>query len=172
MDQTGYIQVYTGDGKGKTTAGLGLALRGTCAGFRVYIGQFLKGQDYAELKATQYLPQLSMEQYGLPSFVKGKPSEKDLEIAKAGFERATEAVESGYFDIVILDEINTAVDIGIIEEDRVLKLMDKKPEQVELVLTGRGASPTICAQADLVTEMKAHKHYYDQGVMARKGIEF
>ncbi len=172
MDQVGYIQVYTGDGKGKTTAGLGLALRGTCSGLKVYIGQFLKGQDYAELKAVQYLPNLSMEQYGLPSFIKGKPSEKDLEIAAAGFDRASEALESGYFDIVILDEINTAVEIGIVEEEKALKLMDSKPDHVELVMTGRGASEAIMARADLVTEMKALKHYYDDGVMARKGIEF
>lgn len=172
MQRKAYIQVYTGQGKGKTTAALGLALRAVCADLKVYMGQFFKGQDYAELKAAQLLRGFSMEQYGLVHFIKGKPKSEDYQAAKTGFERAKEALHSQSFDLIILDEINTALSLGLLDEDEVLAMMDNKPDNVELVLTGRGASQKIMDKADLVTEMKEIKHYYQNGVMARKGIEY
>ena len=172
MEQPGYLQVYIGDGKGKTTAAFGLALRAVCADLKVYIGQFLKGQAYSELRATEFLPKLTIEQFGLPGVIKGQPSEEDLLAGKRGMARAKEALESNYFDLVILDEVTTAVQVKIVEEEELLQLIDSKPENVELVLTGREAGLEILDRADLVTEMKEIKHYFHTGVLARKGIEY
>lgn len=172
MFQTGYTHVYTGDGKGKSTTALGLALRTVCAGGRVYIGQFFKGSSYAELKAQALLPGLTIEQFGLPSFVRGGEMSEDRDMAVRGMNRVEEALESEYFDLVILDEINKVIALGLIDEDRVLRLIDSKPEATELVLTGAEAPPRILDRADLVTEMVRVKHYSDTGVIARKGIEY
>jgi len=172
MFQAGYTQVYTGEGKGKSTTALGLALRTVCAGGRVYIGQFFKGANYAELKAQELLPGLTVEQFGLPSFVRGADISEDREMAVRGMNRVEEALESEYFDLVILDEINKVVELRLIDEARILQLIDRKPEKVELVLTGAGASQAILDRADLVTEMVRVKHYSDAGVIARKGIEY
>lgn len=172
MYEKGYIQIYTGNGKGKTTASLGLALRASCDGERVFMLQFLKGQDYAELKAPEYLPNFTMKQFGLPHFVFGNPSEKDKELAREGLAQAEEVMTSGDYDLVILDELNNAVTMDLIDEEDVLALMDKKPDQVELVITGRYAPKSMIEKADLVTEMKEIKHYFHEGVPARKGIEY
>lgn len=168
----GYIQLYTGNGKGKTTAALGLSLRNICAGGKVYFGQFMKGQDCSELKAPEYLPGLTMEQYGTSKYVKDKPSPEDIRAAEEGFARAEAALLSGQYDLIVLDEINTALFYGLLSLQRVLELLDKKPEPVELVLTGRYAPSELIDRADLVTEMKEIKHYYKTGVLARRGIEY
>jgi cob(I)alamin adenosyltransferase len=171
--QKGYVQVYTGNGKGKTTAALGLALRAAGAGLRVYIGQFMKGLHYSELEAAKKLaPFLAIEQYGHPEFcVPGKVSEEDYQLARVGMDKLKAALHSGDFDVVVMDEICTALHFGLIEAEEVLGVMRTKPENVELVLTGRYAPDAILAAADLVTEMREVKHYYQKDVPARKGIE-
>ncbi len=171
MKTKGYIQVYTGNGKGKTTAALGLALRAVCAGKRVYIGQFIKGQDYSELKANALISGLTMEQYGDLHFIKNEPSELDYKQALEGCKKAEEAIQSNDYDIVVLDEINVAIQLNLIPENKVLTLIKAKPEKLELILTGRGATQNVIDAADLVTEMKEIKHYYQKGVQARVGIE-
>jgi len=170
----GLIQVYTGDGKGKTTAALGLALRAAGHGLRVYIIQFMKGwPNYGELKAVKFLPGVTIRQFGGPHFVnRNNPSPNDIRMAREALEEARRAILSGDYDIVILDEINVALDFGLITLEEVLALLEEKPEGVELVLTGRNAHPEIIRRAHLVTEMKEVKHPYREGILARKGIEF
>jgi len=169
----GYIQVYTGNCKGKTTAALGLAFRATGWRLKTYIGQFMKGQRYGELEAARMVhPYITIEQYGKDNFVHVRgPSGEDVRMAKAGVARAKEAMLSGEYDIVVLDEINTAHYFQLISLEEMLGLMAEKPEGVELVLTGRYAPPEVIAAADLVTEMVEVKHYYHEGVEAREGIE-
>jgi cob(I)alamin adenosyltransferase len=172
MIEKGYVQVYTGDGKGKTTAMLGLALRAAGAGLRVYIGQFIKSMEYSEITALkQYLPMVKTEQYGRGCFISRDASQEDIDAAREGFRKASEAVLSGEYDVVMLDEINIAVDYGMIPVGELIELIRRKPERVELVLTGRGAAREIVAAADLVSEMTEVKHYYAKGVIARDGIE-
>jgi cob(I)alamin adenosyltransferase len=168
----GYVQVYTGDGKGKTTAALGLALRAAGAGLRVFIGQFGKGVHYSELDALERFQDLiTIKQFGRRCFVHGKPHQADIDAAKKGFAEARKAVLSGEYDVVILDEANIAVHFGLFSEQDLLALIDAKPEHVELIITGRKAPKLLIDRADLVTEMKEIKHYYAKGVGARKGIE-
>ncbi len=168
----GYFQVYTGEGKGKTTAALGLALRASGRGYPVYIGQFMKGQDYGELHALPLLKTVTLEQYGDPGWVyKGKVTEAQRAGAMEGYKQAKEALMSGRYRIVILDEINMAIWFELIPLEKVLELIDQRPAGVELVFTGRRADEAILERADLVTEMREVKHYYTQGVPARKGIE-
>ncbi len=168
------IQVYTGDGKGKTTASLGLALRACGHGFKVLMIQFMKGsKNYGELLSSEHVPGLEIIQKGLPTFVKkGEPSEEDLRLAGEGMDLARKAVRDAAYDILILDEINCAMDYGLVEVAEVLDLIEKKPDGMELVLTGRYAPPEVLAAADLITEMTKVKHYYDGGVQMREGIEF
>jgi cob(I)alamin adenosyltransferase len=170
----GYVQVYTGNGKGKTTAALGLALRAAGRGLRTYVGQFLKGQVYGELAAARKLkPYIIIEQFGRKGFVHvtENPDEDDIRRARSGLEKCRRAMLSGRFSIVVLDEINVALHFRLLEEKDVLGLIERKPAGVELVLTGRYAPPSILRRADLVTEMKDKKHYYAHGVRARTGIE-
>ena len=168
----GYVQVYTGNGKGKTTACLGLTLRAMGAGLKVCILQFLKQGDYSEIKALSLFPdKVTVEQYGLGRFVKGKPSEEDIAAGIKGLERAKEVLASGAFDVLILEEANVAVMCGLFSEQDLLGLIELKPESMELVITGRGATQAVMDRADLVTEMKEIKHYYKNGVKARVGIE-
>jgi len=167
----GYIQIYTGNGKGKTTAALGISLRAVCAGHKVFIGQFMKGQDYSELKAVEYLPCFEIEQFGTPNFVHGKPSPEDKLNAQEGLARIKEVLTSGEYDIVILDEINTSLFFELVELEDVFAVLDLKPQTTELILTGRYAPAELIERADLVTEMQEIKHYYNEGVSARKGIE-
>ena len=168
----GYVQVYTGNGKGKTTASLGLAMRGAGAGLKVFIVQFLKLGDYSEIKALERFPELiTVEQYGVGHFVKGKPSDEDIKAGQRGYERLLEILKQGKHDLVIAEEANVAVMVGLIPEEKLLDLMDIKPDHVELVITGRGATPAVIEKADLVTEMREIKHYYTMGVAARVGIE-
>jgi len=172
--EKGYIQVYTGNGKGKTTAALGLALRALGYGYRTYIGQFLKGQHYGELEAVKHLsPYIVIEQFGRKGFihVTENPDEEDIKRAREGLEKCRKAMLSNKYKIIILDEINVAIYFNLLTEKEVLDFINQKPEEVELVLTGRYAPESIIERADLVTEMKEIKHYYQQGVKARKGFE-
>jgi cob(I)alamin adenosyltransferase len=168
----GYVQVYTGDGKGKTTAALGLALRAAGAGLRVFIAQFAKAMPYSELKALERFDDLiTVKQYGRRCFIHEKPEQADVNAARNGYRESREALGSGEYDLVILDEANIAVHFNLFSEEELLDLIDAKPENVELVITGRKAPKSLVERADLVTEMKEIKHYYEKGVEARKGIE-
>lgn len=169
--EKGYIQVYTGNGKGKTTAALGLTLRAVCAGKKVFFGQFMKGMEYSELRAVEMLDNFKMRQFGRISLVCEPLTEQDKADACKGLQKMKEIVFSGEYDIVIFDEINTAMHCKLVEIEDVLDILNNKPEKTEIVLTGRYAPKEIIDRADLVTEMKEIKHYYDQGVEARIGIE-
>jgi cob(I)alamin adenosyltransferase len=167
----GYIQVYTGNGKGKTTACLGLAVRAAGAGLKVYIAQFLKNGDYSEIKALSKFENITIEQFGMGKFVKGRPSKEEIAAGKAGYLKLCEILKENKHDVVIVEEGNVAVMCNILSEKEILDLMDIKPDSVEFVITGRGATEAIIEKADLVTEMKEIKHYYQKGVTARVGIE-
>jgi len=172
--EKGLIQVYTGNGKGKTTAALGLALRAVGHGLKVLVVQFMKGNiEYGELESAKKLsPYLTIKRIGREIFVsKTNPDPIDTKLAQEGYSLAREAVESKRYDIVILDEINLAVDYGLISLSDLLHLMESKLETVELILTGRNAKPEVIEKADLVTEMVDQKHYYEKGTPAREGIE-
>jgi cob(I)alamin adenosyltransferase len=168
------IQVYTGDGKGKTTAALGLALRASGQGLRVYIVQFMKGwPDYGELQALKHQPNVTLVQYGRAEFVdRQNPDPLDVRMAQDALERGLDVISGGQYDVVILDEINVALDYGLVSLDQVFGLCDAKPASVELVLTGRNAHPRIVQRADLVTEMLSIKHPFRQGIDGRRGIEY
>jgi cob(I)alamin adenosyltransferase len=170
----GLIHVYTGDGKGKTTAALGLALRAAGHGLHTYIGQFMKGQDYGELAGARLLsPYLTIEQFGRPSFVHVREaSDEDVRLAQEGLEKARSAMLSGEYDIVVLDEVCVALHFSLLTLEQLLSFLDEKPDQVELVLTGRRAPEELQERAQLVTTMCQVKHPYEQGVPARRGIEF
>ena len=168
----GYVQVYTGNGKGKTTASLGLAVRAAGAGLKVFIIQFMKMGDYSEIKALKRFSDLiTIEQYGLGRFVKGKPSPEDIEAGKKGLERARSVISAGEHDMLIIEEGNVATMCDLFSADDLLDIIDLKPDHMELIITGRGADQKILDRADLVTEMKEIKHYYQNGVQARVGIE-
>ncbi|MGD2248528.1 MAG: cob(I)yrinic acid a,c-diamide adenosyltransferase [Candidatus Methanofastidiosia archaeon] len=166
------VQVYTGNGKGKTTAALGLAMRAAGHGFTVYMIQFMKGQiNYGELKTAELIPELEIKQFGRPEFVsKENPDPEDIKLAKKGLEHAKKIIFSQEYDIIILDEINVAVDFNLIKEKDVITLIKEKPDTVELVLTGRKCPREIVKIADYVTEMLEIKHPFTEGTMARKGI--
>ncbi len=168
----GYIQVYTGNGKGKTTAALGLAIRAAGAGLKVFIAQFIKMGEYSEIKALKRFKDLiTVEQFGSGRFIKGKPSASDIEAARKGVEKIKAAFTSGQHNVIIMEEANVAAALGLLSVEDILKIMDEKPKDVELVITGRGADSRIIEKADLVTEMKEVKHYFQKGVKARIGIE-
>jgi cob(I)alamin adenosyltransferase len=172
--EKGLIQVYTGNGKGKTTAALGLALRAVGHGMKVLIVQFMKGNtNYGEMESARRLsPHLTVIRTGRETFVsKSNPDPADIQFAQEGFNLAREAIEKREVDILILDEINMAVDFGLIPLSDLLELIDSKPGTMELILTGRNAKPEILEKADLVTEMMERKHYFVKGIKARKGIE-
>jgi len=173
--KTGLVEVYTGDGKGKTTAALGLALRACGQGLKSYMIQFMKGEIYyGELGAVKNLPDdcFTITQMGRPDFVsRDNPDPIDVELAQKALELAREVIETGGHDILILDEVNVALDFGLISTSEVLKLIDSKPQEMELILTGRYAPRAIIDRADLVTEMKEIKHPYMRGIPARVGIE-
>lgn len=172
--ELGLVQVYTGDGKGKTTASIGLAVRAVGKGMKVLMVQFLKGRPYGEIETSKlFSDKFRIVQAGLDSFVKrGEPSAEDLRLAQRGLGIAREAIMSGEYDIVILDEVNVAVHLGVLEVEEVLPLIDGRPEGVEIVLTGRYAPEEFCERADVLTEMKKVRHCFDRGVGMREGIEF
>jgi cob(I)alamin adenosyltransferase len=168
----GYVQVYTGNGKGKTTAALGLAFRAAGAGFKVFIAQFIKKGRYSEHKALERFSDLiTLRQFGHGFIMKDTPTATDIAAAKKGMGEIEEAIRSRNYDVVIVDEVNVALYYRLIDVEDVLRWIREKPTSVELVLTGRNADERIISEADLVTEMKEIKHYYQQGVQARVGIE-
>jgi cob(I)alamin adenosyltransferase len=168
----GYVQVYTGDGKGKTTAALGLTVRSVGAGLRVYFGQFMKKYDYSEIIGLKRLgDQVTIVQYGSGCYVIGSPQPRDVAAAQAGLIELRSALVSEKYDVVIADEANVAVACGLLKEQDLLKLIAERPQQVELVLTGRGATEAVKAAANLVSEIVPVKHYFQCGITARKGIE-
>jgi cob(I)alamin adenosyltransferase len=172
--EKGLTQVYTGDGKGKTSAAFGLALRAIGRGLRVYVIQFIKGGfDYGELHIMNKLPNFELKAFGRGRFItETPPKDVDVKLAREAFELARNVVGSDEYDVVILDEINVALNLRLVDVDEVVDLVRKKPERVELVLTGRNAPPEVVEVADLVTEMKEIKHPYTKGVPPRKGIEY
>ena len=168
----GFIHVYTGEGKGKTTAALGLALRAQGAGLRVYLGQFMKKGEYNELKALRQLkPQLKIEQFGRRRRVGAKLTVQDKTAAERGFLQIKKILNNNRYDLVILDEINLALHHRLLSCEKLVDLLKNRPTNIEVVLTGRHVPAEIIKIADLVTEMKLCKHYYAQGVLARDGIE-
>ena len=170
----GYIQVYTGNGKGKTTAALGIALRAAGHGLKTFFGQFLKGQDYGELSAIQKIsPFITIEQFGRKGFihVTENPDKEDIERAQRGLEKCVKMMKSRKYRLIVLDEINVAVHFNLFSEKEIHDFLDDKPEEVEVILTGRYAPDSFIDRADLVTEMKEVKHYYKKGIQARLGIE-
>ena len=170
----GLVLVHTGNGKGKTTAAFGQALRAVGQGLRVCVIQFMKGRKYGEfLAAERYLPNLTIHLSGLDSFVmRDKPAPVDIELARKGLDMAREAVSSGNYDMVILDEINVAVDFKLIPLEEVINLIRNKPAALDLVLTGRYAAPEIMELADTVSEVREVKHHYNAGIKDRAGIEY
>jgi cob(I)alamin adenosyltransferase len=170
----GLVQVYTGHGRGKTTSALGQALRAIGHGLRVYMGCFLKKSSVGEFKVAKNLEDFVIEQFGPSHFFQDgeQPKESDTQTIKKALQRVRKILLSEKFDIVILDEINEAIDLKLADVESVLKLIEEKPPNVELILTGRGAPPEIVKVADLVTEMLNIKHPLAVGIKARKGIEY
>ncbi|MGI6679849.1 MAG: cob(I)yrinic acid a,c-diamide adenosyltransferase [Dehalobacterium sp.] len=170
----GYVQVYTGNCKGKTTAALGLAFRAAGHGMKTYIGQFMKGQEYGELKSASMLePFITIEQFGRENLihVTDLPYPGDVSMAEMGLEKCRKAMFSKDYQIVVFDEICTACFFGLISLKDVIDVIETRPVHVEVIFTGRYAPKAVIDRADLVTEMKEIKHYYEDGVMAREGIE-
>jgi cob(I)alamin adenosyltransferase len=169
----GYIQVYTGNGKGKTTAALGLALRAAGAGLKVFIVQFIKKRRCSEhVSLARFPDSITLQQFGKGCILKRKTKPSDRKAAHSGLAEVKKAIASGDFDLVILDEANVAAHLHLITAEDLLTLMADKPRDMELVITGRYADEEVMAAADLVTEMKEVKHYRKTGVKARKGIEY
>ncbi len=172
--EKGLIQVYTGNGKGKTSAAFGLALRAAGRGLKVYIIQFIKGGfDYGELYVVEKIPNVTLKAFGRGKFITEKPPKKeDIKLAEQALQLAKEVVRSGEYNIVVLDEINVALDLELIGLEEVLELIKSKPTHVELVLTGRNASDKIIEAANLVSEVREIKHPFKEGYKSRKGIEY
>ena len=170
----GTVQVYTGPGKGKTTAALGLALRALGHGHKVLVVQFMKGsRRYGEVRMARHIPGLTLVQYGRHSFVcRERPDPKDIALAQAGLNKARRAIARNVYDLVILDEINVAMDYGLVDADDVLAMLNAKPTETEIVLTGRNAPAKIRKKADLVSEIKDIKHPWRNNVKARPGVEY
>ncbi|HHW58561.1 MAG TPA: cob(I)yrinic acid a,c-diamide adenosyltransferase [Clostridia bacterium] len=172
----GYVQVYTGDGKGKTTASLGLAFRAVGRGMKVIMFQFLKGMTTGELKTAELLkPNFEIRRFAESKKFTWEMTKEEFEelkqMVKEEYNELLETVKSGQYDIIIVDEVMAAIHSGLLTVEEIVRLIDEKPETVELILTGRSAPQAIIDKADLVTEMKEIKHYYKQGVPARVGIE-
>ena len=170
----GLVIVITGDGKGKTTAAFGQALRAIGQGYKVFVQQFMKGRKYGEfIAAEKYLPHLTISMSGLDSFVmRDNPAAIDIELAQKGLDTAQKAINSGKYDIIILDEINVALDFKLIALTAVIELIKNKPANLDLILTGRYAPPEIIELADTVSQVHEVKHHYKAGIKERAGIEF
>jgi len=169
----GLIHIYTGNGKGKTTASIGLGIRATGNNLKVYMIQFMKGRRYSELDAIEHIPNFTIIQFGRDEFVsKQNPEKIDIELAKKGFDHAKNIITKAEFDLVILDEINVAVDYNLIPLNNLKELIEGKPENIEIVLTGRYANPEIVKLADIVSEILEIKHPYQDGIKSRKGIDW
>jgi len=169
----GFTQVYTGNGKGKTTAAIGLSIRAAGAGLKVCLCQFLKGKRCSEHVLLDNLSDLiEYHQYGKKTFLIGKPTKTDLEMINKGLNFVRRTVNTSQYDVLILDEILSAVDIDLVSMNEVIDIIKNKNNNVELILTGRNAPQKLLKHVNLVTEMKQIKHYFNQGITARKGIEF
>ncbi|GAA0125149.1 cob(I)yrinic acid a,c-diamide adenosyltransferase [Clostridium sp. ATCC 25772] len=167
----GYIHIYTGNGKGKTTAALGLAVRAVCAGKKVFFGQFVKGMKYNEVKCENYLPNIKFKQFGRRCFINEGPEKEDIDIAINGLKEIEAIILSKEYDVIIMDEITIALYFKLLNIEDVLKVLKNKPYETELILTGRYAQNELLDIADLITEMKEVKHYYYDGVLSRDGID-
>lgn len=171
--EEGTVQLYTGDGKGKTTASLGAAIRAAGHGRRVLMIQFMKGRLYGELEAAKAVEGFTIEQYGRDEFVDPEnPDPADVELAARGWARALEAVHDETLDMLILDEINVAVSFGLVALEEVVRFVEERPRRLELILTGRYAPEELIGLADTVTEMREIKHHYRKGIQSRKGVEY
>lgn len=167
------IHIYTGDGKGKTTAAMGLALRACGAGWKIFIAQFVKGKPYSELEAFRHLSEwITVRQYGRECFIHHTPTPEDIQVARHGWEEVKLIIHEGKYRLVILDELTIAIYYQLISLPEVIEVIRNKPQLLELVITGRKMPPELIDYADLITEMKEIKHYYQQGISARLGIEF
>lgn len=169
---TGYVQVYTGNGKGKTTAAIGLAVRALGAGWKVFFAQFLKAGEHSEHKAlARFSDHLTIKTYGRGVFINAEPEDEDRRLAQAAYQEIADIVASGRYRLVVLDEANVAVKYGLLTVDQILDLIERRAEGVELLITGRYAHSRLVDRADLVTEMREIKHYFDRGIKARVGVE-
>lgn len=171
MDEKGYIHVYTGNGKGKTTAAFGLAVRALCAGKEVFIGQFVKSMKYHETNIEAMFPDLKIRQFGRGCFINKNPEQVDIDMAREGLRICSEALESGDYDMVVLDELTIAIYYSLLAVPEVIEVLESRNPRVEVVITGRYAPDELVNMADLVTDMTEVKHYYAAGVEARDGIE-
>ncbi len=169
----GYVHIYTGDGKGKTTAAIGLAIRAAGRGMKIFMGQFMKGQHYGEIEILNSIENIRVQQFGDPKCIRrSEVTQTHKDLAIKGLDICQKEIQSGLNDIVIMDEVCVAIWFGLLSEDKVINIIKSKPESLELVLTGRKATDKLIENADLVTDMKEIKHYYiTDGVLARKGIE-
>jgi len=172
--QKGFIQIYTGDGKGKTTAAVGLSLRAVASGFRVFFCQFMKGEESGEIELLKSYSLVELHLCGLKKFCinRKKPSSEQIQAAKRGLEIVKKAIFSKKYDLVVLDEINVALYYNLIPIEDVIYILKNKPSSVEIVLTGRNAPSKLYPYADLISEVKEVKHYFSKGIKARKGIEY
>ena len=176
--EKGYLQIYTGNGKGKTTAAFGLAVRALCAGKNVFIGQFVKSMKYNETKIAKLFDsaendfgKIEIRQYGRGCFIGRNPEDTDKALAAAGLAECAQSLKDGKWDVVILDELNIALHFGLIGEDEVRKALSARNPQTEIIITGRYAPQWLIDAADLVTEMQEVNHYYRNGVLSRNGID-
>lgn len=171
MEKKGYIHIYTGDGKGKTTAAFGLAVRALCTGKRVFIGQFVKNMKYNETRIDEYFDGVRIKQFGRGCFLSNKPEEIDVDMARKGLAECETLLATGEYDVVILDELTIALYYALVTVDEVIAVLKRKNPHTEVVITGRYAPLALIDMADLVTEMNEVKHYYTQGVLSRDGID-
>ena len=170
--EKGYVHLYTGDGKGKSTAAFGLALRAAMSGKKVYIGQFVKDMEYNETKIKDIVDNIDVEQLGRGCFIFEDPAEEDKQAALDGLKKCTNVLKSGEYDMVILDELTIALYFKLFDVETIVEAIKERNKKVEVVMTGRYAPSELYDLADLVTEMKEVKHYYkSQGLLARDGIE-
>ena len=168
----GYIHLYTGNGKGKTTAAIGLAVRAAGAGKKTFIAQFVKGMNYSELESLKRFPEIEIHQFGLDCFIVNEPTQKDIDAARHGLNTVSAIISNKQYDVIILDEVCIALYYKLFSMEEFLDVLKLKPDETEIVMTGRYATQQLMDVADLVTEMKEVKHFYSCGVEARKGIEF
>lgn len=169
----GFVHVYTGNGKGKTTAALGLAVRAAGAGKKVFFAQFIKGKNYSEIEIIKNkISEITIKQYGLGCFIINSPTQQDIDAARKGLSEISSIMKSGDYDVVVLDEANIATFYNLFSVEELIDVIQNKKEQTEVIITGRYASEKLIDIADLVTEMKEIKHYYNIGIEAREGIEY
>lgn len=169
----GYVHVYTGDGKGKTTAALGLSIRAIGAGKKVFFAQFVKGKIYSEIHTiNKNIDNIRLKQYGLRCFIDKEPTQEDIDSAKNGLKEVEGIINSGKYHLVVLDEACIALYFKLFSIDDLLRVIENRPPEIEIVITGRNAPAELIELADLVTEMKEIKHYYNKGIQAREGIEY